>query len=73
VILDFKLPANWLATLAPLLVFLTRPFGVRLEMASRHPWESMARYLQHIRLTELYGGFVCIAVGEHGVETPELG
>jgi demethylmenaquinone methyltransferase/2-methoxy-6-polyprenyl-1,4-benzoquinol methylase len=72
VVLDFKLPANRLASLAPLLAFLTRPFGVRLEMASRHPWESMERYLQHIRLIELYGGFVYIAVGEHDVETNDL-
>lgn len=64
VILDFKMPANWLANLAPLLAFLTSPFGVRLEMASRHPWESMERYLHNTRLSEHYGGFVYIAVGE---------
>ncbi len=64
VVLDFKLPANWLATLAPLLALLTRPFGVRLQMADRHPWESLARYLPTTHLTELYGGFVYVATGE---------
>ncbi len=37
VILDFKLPSSWLARLAPFLVFLTKPFGVSLELAMRHP------------------------------------
>ncbi|MBW7886287.1 MAG: class I SAM-dependent methyltransferase [Caldilineaceae bacterium] len=66
VILDFKLPANWLASLAPLLAFLTRPFGVRLEMADRHLWESIERYLPNSRLIELYGGFAYIAEGKRG-------
>lgn len=66
VVLDFKLPANALARLAPVLALLTRPFGVRLAMASRHPWESINRHLQNTRLVELYGGFLYIAVGERG-------
>ena len=33
VVLDFKLPSNWLSFLAPLGVLITRPFGVSLEMA----------------------------------------
>jgi ubiquinone/menaquinone biosynthesis C-methylase UbiE len=68
VILDFKLPDNWLATLAPLLAFLTSPFGVRLKMASRHPWESVERYLQNTRLTQIYGGFAYIVEGERSTE-----
>ncbi|MCB0133957.1 MAG: class I SAM-dependent methyltransferase [Caldilineaceae bacterium] len=77
VILDFKLPDTWLAKLAPPLAFLTAPFGVRLEMASRHPWESIARYLPRFWLTELYGGFAYIAIGEqeteeHVVRVPDL-
>lgn len=72
VILDFKMPNNGLAVLAPVFALLTGPFGVRLEMADRHPWESIARYLPHFRMTEYYGGFVYIAVGERGVESPSL-
>jgi demethylmenaquinone methyltransferase/2-methoxy-6-polyprenyl-1,4-benzoquinol methylase len=64
VILDFKLPSSWLSRLAPFLVFLTRPFGVSMELATRHPWESIDRYLNNTSLTELYGGFVYIATGD---------
>ena len=42
----------------------TRPWGLSMEMASRHPWESIAKYLKDVRLTERYGGCVFIAVGE---------
>lgn len=64
VILDLKLPSSWLARLAPRLVFLTKPFGVSLELAKRHPWESIDKYLKNTSLTELYRGFVYIATGE---------
>ena len=64
VILDFKMPSNWLSYLAPLAVLITRPFGVSIEMASRHPWESIDKYLKDIRISELYGGFAYIAVGQ---------
>jgi ubiquinone/menaquinone biosynthesis C-methylase UbiE len=63
VVLDFKLPSNWLSFLAPLGVLITRPFGVSLEMASRHPWESIDKYLSNSTYTELYGGFAYIATG----------
>ena len=64
VILDFKMASGWLAALAPLLAAVTAPFGVRLEMADRHLWESIERYLPDSRMTEYYGGFVYLAVGE---------
>lgn len=66
VVLDFKLPSNWLAHLAPVMAFLTRPFAVRMEMAERHPWKSIERHLHTVQLTELYGGFAYIATGERG-------
>ncbi|AFZ38215.1 Methyltransferase type 11 (plasmid) [Stanieria cyanosphaera PCC 7437] len=65
VILDFKIPDNWLAMFAPLLSFLfIRPFGGNLQMANRHPWEALDKYLQNISFTELLLGFAYIAVGE---------
>ncbi len=65
VVLDFKLPAKRLAwLLVPLAVLLTRPFGVRIEMAERHPWESIDRYLVNTSLAEFYMGMAYIAVGE---------
>jgi ubiquinone/menaquinone biosynthesis C-methylase UbiE len=64
VILDLKLASNWFTWLAPLFVFFTQPFGVSMELASRHPWESLNRYLRHTTMTELYLGFAYIATGE---------
>lgn len=64
VILDFKMASGWLASLAPFLAYVTAPFGVRLEMADRHLWESIERYLPASRMTEYYGGFVYLSVGE---------
>lgn len=64
VILDFKMASGWLASLAPLLAYVTAPFGVRLEMADRHLWESIERHLPASRMTEYYGGFVYLSVGE---------
>lgn len=63
VILDFKLPSNRLPFLAPLGVLITSPFGVSLETASRHPWESVDKYLSNSTITELYGGFAYIVTG----------
>lgn len=67
VILDFKMASGWLDFLAPLLAAVTAPFGVRLEMADRHLWESIERYLPNSRMIEYYGGFVYLAVGERDV------
>ncbi|MEA5508018.1 class I SAM-dependent methyltransferase [Halotia wernerae UHCC 0503] len=69
VILDFKIPENWLSMFAPLLCFLfIRPFDGNLQMASRHPWESIDKYLQNTSFTELLLGFAYIAVGEREKE-----
>jgi len=64
VVLDFKLPNGWISRLAPYAIVDTRPWGLSMEMASRHPWESMRIHLKHMRLMERYGGFVFIAVGQ---------
>jgi len=64
VVLDFKLPNGWISRLAPLAIFDTRPWGLSKEMASRHPWESIAKYLKPMPVAERYGGFVFIAAGE---------
>lgn len=66
VILDFKMPSGWLSRLAPLAVFLTRPFGVTRDLADRHPWESIGKYMKNTSLVEFYGGFIYIAMGEKG-------
>ncbi|RJP69327.1 MAG: methyltransferase domain-containing protein [Candidatus Abyssobacteria bacterium SURF_17] len=64
VVLDFKLPSNRLAWLAPLGIFITSPFGVTRDLANRHPWESIEKYLTRTSFEELYAGFAYIATGE---------
>jgi ubiquinone/menaquinone biosynthesis C-methylase UbiE len=64
VILDFKLPSNWLVHLVPLAVLLTRPFAVSAELAERHPWESIDKYLDDCSMKELYGGLAYVASGQ---------
>jgi ubiquinone/menaquinone biosynthesis C-methylase UbiE len=66
VVLDFKMPSSRFSLLAPLLLFLTKPFGVSLDLASRHPWESIQKYLRHTNMTECYMGFVYLVAGEKG-------
>ncbi len=63
VILDFKMPSNWLSFLAPLAVFIMSPFGVSIEMANRKPWESINKYFENSSMTELFGGFSYIVTG----------
>lgn len=64
VILDFKLPSGLLSLLAPVGIFLAKPFGVQKELAERHPWESMEKILANTSMVELYGGFSYLATGE---------
>lgn len=59
VILDFKLPSGWLLKLAPLGVLLTRPFGVSMELGSRHPWESIAAHFGKVDITNLFAAVLC--------------
>jgi demethylmenaquinone methyltransferase/2-methoxy-6-polyprenyl-1,4-benzoquinol methylase len=66
VILDFKLPSNWISRLAPLLVLTVRPFGVTIDLAARHPWEALKKYFADVTVRQLYGGIAYIAVGTVG-------
>jgi ubiquinone/menaquinone biosynthesis C-methylase UbiE len=64
VVLDFKLPSNWIRHLTPWLIVLLRPFAVSEALASRHPWESIGRYLRNTSMKELFFGIAYLAVGE---------
>jgi demethylmenaquinone methyltransferase/2-methoxy-6-polyprenyl-1,4-benzoquinol methylase len=66
VILDFKKPENWPMWLVKLFVIVTRPFGVMLDLAERHPWESIDRYMTTIEFRELYFGVIYLCVGKAG-------
>lgn len=64
VVFDFKMPSKWYARpIVPLAAFLTRPFGVRIEMAARHPWESIQKYFDETMVREFYLGMAYIAAG----------
>jgi len=64
VILDFKLPDNWPMWLVKLFVILSRPFGVTMDLADRHPWESIQRYLDLKEFKSFYFGGIYLASGE---------
>jgi len=64
VILDFKKSDAWPAWLINFFVFVTKPFGVSIDLAERHPWESIQRYLTHVQIYELYFGGLFLCVGE---------
>ncbi|MDH3692566.1 MAG: class I SAM-dependent methyltransferase [Gammaproteobacteria bacterium] len=64
VVLDYKMPNNWLRCLVPVFVALGSSFGVSKSFMERHVWESVERHLTNTRMEELYGGFVYIVSGE---------
>lgn len=63
-LLDFKLPNNALRHLAPLGVFITKPFAIEMELTERHLWESIEKYFPKFSMTNMFGGFTYLAVGE---------
>lgn len=64
VILDFKLAENRPQWLTNLLVMITKPFGITLDIADRKPYESVGNYLNMITFFEHYLGYAYIAIGE---------
>lgn len=66
VILDLKKPENAPLWLTRLMVRLTAPFGVSLDLAERHPWESVEKYFPVTFYEELFFGFVYLSTGEVG-------
>ncbi|HZD06099.1 MAG TPA: methyltransferase domain-containing protein, partial [Longimicrobiales bacterium] len=63
-IFDMKEPASWPRWLVRLVAWLNRPFGVSMDLADRHPWESVRGYLREIDFRELHGGALYLSVGE---------
>lgn len=64
VVVDFKAPRAWPEVLLHAIVPLLRPFGVTLDLRTRHPWESLAEHLNLVVMEERYLGMTYIAAGE---------
>jgi ubiquinone/menaquinone biosynthesis C-methylase UbiE len=62
-VLDIKKPDNWPAWLIRFAVLLNKPYGVSLDLAVRHPWESVGRYLRPVMFREFYFGAIYLSVG----------
>ena len=65
-ILDLKKPENAPLWLTSLMVRLTAPFGVSLDLAERHPWESIEKHFPGTFYEEFFFGFVYLSVGAVG-------
>jgi ubiquinone/menaquinone biosynthesis C-methylase UbiE len=63
-VFDMKEPAGWPYWLVQSVAWLNKPFGVSLELASRHPWESIRRHLTEVQYREYYAGALYLSVGE---------
>ena len=63
-VMDLKRPEHWPEWLVRFAAWLNRPFGVSIELAERHPWESIQRYLTLVLFKEYYAGALYLAVGE---------
>jgi ubiquinone/menaquinone biosynthesis C-methylase UbiE len=63
VVLDFRLPEHWPRWLISFALRLMRPFGVTEDLAERHPWESIARYLPDYQFRTVHWGLAYIAAG----------
>ena len=65
VVADLKIPEWPGARLcARALVPFYRPFGVTLDLAGRHPWESIARQMKNATVSPRFFGFAYVATGE---------
>lgn len=63
-VLDFKKPSHWPEWLIRLGAWLYKPYGVSLDLAVRHPWESVNLYLDQVIFREFYLGGLYLSVGQ---------
>lgn len=70
-VLDFKRPTHWPEWLIRLGAWIYKPYGVSLELADRHPWESVEHYLRPVEFREFYFGGLYLSVGESTPKSAE--
>ena len=63
-VFDMKEPARWPYWLVRFAAWLNKPYGVSLELAERHPWESIRTCLTEIEFREYFFGALYLCVGE---------
>lgn len=63
-VFDIKEPDRWPQWLIRFAAWLNKPYGVSLELAARHPWESIRQVLNEVHYREYYAGVLYISVGE---------
>ncbi len=63
-ILDLKRPERWPEWLVRLWAWLNKPYGVSLDLAEWHAWESVRRHLQELEYDEFYFGALYLSVGQ---------
>lgn len=63
-VLDMKRPNGWPEPFVRFLAWLNSPYGVSLDLAERHPWESIRASLTEVVFEELYFGMLYLSVGE---------
>ncbi|MGE5249389.1 MAG: class I SAM-dependent methyltransferase [Bacteroidota bacterium] len=63
-VFDLKEPVGWPAWLVRFAAWLNKPYGVSLDLADRHPWESIRRHLTETEY-QVYGfGALYLCVGK---------
>jgi ubiquinone/menaquinone biosynthesis C-methylase UbiE len=63
-VLDLKRPRQWPEWLVRVGAWVNSPYGVTLELATRHPWESIRRHLHEVEFREFYFGALYLSVGD---------
>lgn len=71
VVVDIKEPGSWPEPVLRAVVPLFWPFGVTLDLRTRHPRESLAKHLDLVLMEERFLGTTYIAAGEK--RTPPRG
>jgi hypothetical protein len=64
VLLDLRMPDNWLRHLALALIRLVRPFAASIEVAKRQPWKSLRQHFPQYSYQKGYLGIVYLAIGQ---------
>lgn len=68
-LVDLKQPEAWPEWLVRFVAWTQSPFGVSMELADRHPWESVREYLHEVHFAEFYLGAIYVSVGEKATAT----